>query len=217
MKNEITYDLRDGTYEYREVADCENGTPAWLYHHLGLCFSLPERQYDAEEIVEEFRAEFGEQLEALRAGFEVVWDGHNHVGNWPGDTDEEAVAPREAEYDLRREVEEWEPRAGIEIWDASDYYHGGLTTDQIIRELKITADTTDWQLNKIEETAQAEARVDGRHLSKLSEFVKSLRAQMIESHTCVECGTRAPKCYDAEIEPSWDCSTCLAASSADED
>jgi hypothetical protein len=176
MKCEITYDWRDGAVEFREVADHENGTPAWLYHGLGICFRLPEREYDAEEIVEEFRAEFGERLDALREGFEVVWDGHNHVGRFTEDDDSGAQESRvEDEYILHRDVEEWEPRCGVEVWNASDYYHGGLTTDQILRELGITAATTDEQLDTIAEDAQAAASVDRRKLSGLRAFVEAMR------------------------------------------
>jgi hypothetical protein len=175
MKCIITYDWRDGSIEFSEVADCENGTPAWLYDGLGIAFRLPERQYDEEEIVEEFRGSFGEQLDALRVGFEIVFDGHNHVGRWPNETEAEGETRMNVNYEIQRFVEEWEPRAGIEIWDASDYYHSGLTTEQILRELKITPTTTDEQLDEITSDAQDAARVDGRHLSRLSEFIEHMR------------------------------------------
>jgi hypothetical protein len=177
MRCEITYDWRDGSMEFAEVADSENGTPAWLYHGLGICFRLPEREYDADKIVEEFRAEFGERLDALREGFEVVWDGHNHVGRWPVEDDDSDAQERrcDAEFGLRCDVERWEPCCGLEIWEASDYYHGGFTTDQILCELGITAVTTDEQLDTIAEDAQAAASVDGRKLSGLHAFVEAMR------------------------------------------
>lgn len=176
MKIYITYDWRDGSIEFSEVADSENGTPMWLYHGLGVRFCLPERQYDAEEIVEEFREKFGEQLDALREGFAEVWDGHNHVGRWAGNAEKRY----EALYGIIHLVEEWDPQNGLEIWDASDYYHGGLTTEQIIRELKITATTTDEQLVEITKDAQDAALVEGRKLSRLSEFVEHMRTVAIE-------------------------------------
>jgi hypothetical protein len=38
---------------------------------------------------------------------------------------------------------------------------------------------------------------------------RSRGAEWITAHTCPECGTSAPACYDEEAHPSWDCSTCL--------
>jgi hypothetical protein len=222
MKNTITYDWRDGSIEHNEIADSETGTPMWLYHGLGISFRVPEREYDSKEIVEEFRAEFGERLDELRGDFSVEWDGHNHVGHWAGDEEKHC----EDMDDITHLIEEWEPECGLEIWDASDYYHGGLTTEQILCELKITAATTDEQLAKIAQDAQDAALVEGRHLSRLSEFVEHMREaeikakksrladpKWIDAHTCPVCGTRAPECYDDEETPAWDCSTCLSARS----
>jgi hypothetical protein len=38
---------------------------------------------------------------------------------------------------------------------------------------------------------------------------RSRGAEWITAHTCPECGTSAPACYDEEAHPSWDCSACL--------
>lgn len=180
MRSTITYDWRDGSIEHREVEDHENGTPFWLYHGLGIEFRVPERDYDSESLVEEFRAEFGEELDALREGFDEVWDGHNRVGSWPEQSVEERESHDEQIQALSYAVEQWEPRCGLEVWDASDYYHGALTFAQIVVELKITAVTTDAELDAIADDAQDAAVVEGRCLRGMRAFVEHIRNQVVD-------------------------------------
>jgi hypothetical protein len=186
MKNTITYDWRDGSIEHREIADFENGTPFWLYHGLGIEFRGPEREYDSEKLVEAFRAEFGDDLDALREGFAEVWDGHNHVGQWPEQSDEEREAHEIGMLALRDAVQQWEPGTGSEIWDASDYYHGALTFAQIVDAIGMTRNTTDDEIVEIVETEEQKAAVAGCTLRGLSKFVEGIRDRLREEGEEVE-------------------------------
>jgi hypothetical protein len=90
-KKFIEFDWRDGTYRFVEIPDYENGIPFDVYHGLCEWFGLEYREYDANEIVEAFKEEFGERLEEKRKKFDVMWDGHNHVAQW-----EEVGSPEDA-------------------------------------------------------------------------------------------------------------------------
>ena len=177
FKKFIEYDWRDGTYRFVEIPEYENGIPFDVYHGLCAWFGLEYRSYDSDELVEEFKAEFGERLEEKRKGFDVRWDGHNHVAQWEGEGTEEELHESEM---LDEEIREWSEKFGCEIWDASDYYHGGLTFEQIVKELNITAETTDDELTEIANNALDEALANGIKLEKMHEFAEHLRTRLIE-------------------------------------
>lgn len=177
-KSYIEYDWRDGSYRFVEIPEWENGIPFDVHHGLCVWFGLAHREYDKDEIVQAFKEGFGERLEETRKKFDVVWNGHNHVAQWEGEEDSQEVW--EEHMALDDEILSWSEKFGFEIWDASDYFYGGLTFEQIVRELKITAATTDDELNDIVTYALDEAFAQGIKLEKMHEFVEHIRAQLIE-------------------------------------
>jgi hypothetical protein len=177
-KCEIHYDWRDGAVEFCEVPDYENGVPADAYHGLVKIFPLACRGYDADIIVDEFKAEFGDELDMIREGFTVEWDGHNHVGRW-----EEGDRGRDRDTDIQMlgdRIRDWSERQGDEIWDASDYFHGGLTFEEIVHELKITTATTDDELDDIVTDALDHALAQGYKLEGMHKFAEHIRTQLLE-------------------------------------
>ena len=69
----------------------------------------------------------------------------------------------------------------LKLTGESDYYLGGLTFEQIVSTLKITATTTDEQLDEIADTEQDRAYVEGRKIAKVREFVEHIREQVREA------------------------------------
>jgi hypothetical protein len=167
-KKYITYDWRNGEICYEEQPSYETGTPAWLYHGLGVSFRLPERAYDETEIVEAFRAAFGPRLDALRETYSTEWDGHNRVGRHGGDPERY----HDEIYGISERVEEWAGHQGVEVWDASDWYCGGLTTSQILDELDAAHRTETEIYNTILEQAEAE----GVRLHDVEQFARWVKA-----------------------------------------
>ncbi len=101
----------------------------------------------AEELLEDVRP----LAERAVAGYSIRWDGHNRVGEYRGDG-----ADAMDEISELLEGRDWQECDTVQVWDAADYLQ------PIRREaaelLGITAESTDADLERVEEELCAEAR-----------------------------------------------------------
>lgn len=130
-----------------------SGVPSHVWHARTLRWSIPCLTADAANAL---LSEVLPIAERIVAGYELVWDGNNHVGEY----DEDAEAARE-EMAALLDGRQFGESEVIEVWDAGDWY-GSIGGHDAQREsLGITAETTDEEIDAIEarEDAAAEARV----------------------------------------------------------
>lgn len=110
-------------------------------------------------------AEIAPLAERVVAGFERVWDGNDHVGEF----DDDATAAIERIGSLCDR--DWSDQT-IEVWDAADWYGGVGGRDAQRSSLGITAETTDEELAAIIEREERNAapRIiegSGRYITRL--------------------------------------------------
>lgn len=171
MKNSILYDWRDGTVEFVQT---RGEMPLCVKNRLCASFDLPDREYDSEAVVEDFRADFGAELAKLGEGF-------NWIGQWPQSTEKECMARAERLYSLADEIHTWAGRYGYVEYDASEYYAAVYTLRDVGRLLGITADTTDADLDVIVDDAESKARREGYLLTGMRAFAEHVREHVIEN------------------------------------
>ena len=82
----ITLDGRDGTYAADYDAEIGGGVPSSLWH--GVICRIPAPALLLESYVEQYIDDVKRITEPARAGYEVIWNGNNHVGSWPHWTDD---------------------------------------------------------------------------------------------------------------------------------
>lgn len=146
-----------------------NAVPFRVWHRRALRWSIPALRTDvANALLDEIRPEAAR----IVAGYEVEWDGNNHVGSYSADA-EEAI---EAVSSLCERT--WDSDDIIEAWDAADWFGGVGSNDAQRRSLGITAATTDDELTAIVERERAEAaprEIEGidRHLSRLRDEARA--------------------------------------------
>lgn len=213
----IDYNPGTGEYDYNETPEWENGIPFSVYHRREIRFDLPSgRQYIEEEILEWFNGEFGSDVEKLRDGYTVEWDGNNHVGDWE---DEEAAGDIRFAIDEKLRDAETSGLLPCRIeWDCADWYLGGLSREDSAAELKITANTTDEQLVEISKGLGEDQDGPGGErivLTDVDDFLESLRQHLIEEDQqkmvsqCKYCG------HEYTDEDLYVCQSCGAESCTD--
>lgn len=132
-------------------AEIGNGVPFAVYHGHVQRWSIPALKAD---VANALLREIAPLAERMIAGYERVWDGHNHVAEFSEDADEadDAIIAL-----CNRVTEDADERSTVQVWDASDWFAGiGNAADQC-EALKITAETTDDELRAIADAADVEA------------------------------------------------------------
>lgn len=102
------------------------------------------------------------------AGYESVWNGHNHVAQFSEDAEraiEEIGALCEDAGEDPEEVES--------PWDAADWYRP--VEDSLAEDLGITASTTDEELSAIAEKEEASAQSEGMRVEGILEHLEGVR------------------------------------------
>jgi len=140
-----------------------NGVPFSVYHGREQRWSIPAL---TEEAANGLLAEILPLAERVVAGYERVWNGSNHVGQFT----EDAEQAMESIYDLCQR--DWSDRT-IEAWDAADWFGGVGNRAAQRRSLKITAETTDEALAAIIETEDDAAHP--RIIEGLAKYITALR------------------------------------------
>ena len=143
------------------------GTPFRVWHGRAIRWAIPALTTEAAEALLE---EILPLAQRVVEGYECRWDGSNHVGKLDEDAQEAAEAIRDL---CDRDWSEWEV---LSVWDASDWYGQCGGGEYLARQVGITAETTDEQLDAIvehEETEASPARIEG-----IEAFLRDLREEL---------------------------------------
>lgn len=136
----IELDCRDGTVEADWDPEIGGGVPMCVHHGIRRRYTIPCLQAKfANALMHRLKPLFQRVVD----GFEIIWDGHNHVAKL---SDDATDADEEIQQQCRNCMEDRDPEDCVAYWDAGDWL------DPIRKELEdeITADTTDEQLDTIE-------------------------------------------------------------------
>jgi len=111
-----------------------NAVPSNIYHGLVRRYFLPYPIY--ANSANNLMAKIAPLAERVCAGFEAVWDGHNHVGKL---SDDALQAESEIEHLIEQSLDEAD---AIKVWDAADWLEV-IDPEKIAEELGITADMSE--------------------------------------------------------------------------
>lgn len=122
-----------------------NAVPSDVYHGLVRRYYLPYPIYS--DSANGLMADILPLAQRVCAGFEVVWDGHNHVGKL---SDDALQAESEIEHLIEQSLDE--ESDAIKVWDAADWL---ADTDPltVAEELGITADMSEDDVLALEDKA----------------------------------------------------------------
>lgn len=163
----VSLDCDSGTLSASYNPEIGNGVPFAVYHGREQRWSIPALTADAANGLLSEILPFAERVVA---GYERVWDGHNHVGQFS----EDAEQAMESIYDICQR--DWSSRT-IEAWDAADWYGGVGNRAAQRRSLKIAAETTDEALAAIIETEDDAAHP--RIIHGLAKYLADLRDEAV--------------------------------------
>lgn len=130
----------------RSFAVCHGHVQRW---------SIPVLSADAANSL---LAEILPYAERVVAGYERVWDGNNHVGEYSEDAQEAIESIRDLCDRARADADE---HSTVQVWDAGDWFGGIGRWEAQCEALGITAETTDDELRAIEAAAEVEAANNG--------------------------------------------------------
>ena len=131
------------------------GTPFRVWHGRAIRWSIPAL---TESAAEGMLLDLIPLAERICAGYSCAWDGSNNVGRYSEDARDAAEAIR----DLCDR--DWSEGETLSVWDAHDWYGSCGTGAQIARQVGLTAETTDAELDSIvesEESAASPHQIDG--------------------------------------------------------
>ena len=145
----------------------QGGTSMDEYHHrkLSYCVDITPDEDEVEEYLNSDEAQA--LLDRICDGHQVVWDGHNRVGELSDDA-EAAVAELLAGLN-ELSASEWE------LWSADDW----LQYDDLAAR-GLNAATTDDELNAIVVEIESEAESEKKTIYGVEEYLAEKRAEMRE-------------------------------------
>ena len=156
----IAMDYEDGISSLRIDKWLDNdGTPFCVYHRRALRIGLADADAvpDDAALLEWARDELGEHLTALCDGYNEHCDGNNYVGTWTDDVYEQH---HEAIDEIICEAQRLGTMPTQEVWEASDYYMGGLPFDALVELLGVGPQSTEEEVLAALE-ADADGALDG--------------------------------------------------------
>jgi hypothetical protein len=132
-----------------------NALPFAVYHGHVQRWSIPALKAD---VVNALLREIAPLAERMIAGYERVWDGHNHVAEFSEDADEadDAIIAL-----CDRATADADEHSTVQVWDASDWFLGINDAKVQCEAFGITAETTDDELRTIADAAEVEAADNG--------------------------------------------------------
>ena len=145
-----------------------------VWNRLAVRFSIPCLTADAANALME---EVANDCAKICDGFEVVWNGHNHVGRFSERAAElvESLGGLEA-------GRQWDESEVIKFWDACDWFSSGCGgwAGQA-KQLGITPTTTDKELDAIVAREEAVASDNGSTLEGTREHLIDVREHAIQN------------------------------------
>lgn len=151
----VSLDCDSGTLSASYNAEIGNGVPFAVYHGREQRWSIPALTADAANSL---LAEIAPFAERMVAGYERVWDGHNHVAVFSDDADEADDAIISL---CDRATADADEHSTVQAWEASEWFGGLGNAAAQCEALKITAETTDHELRTIASAAETEASDHG--------------------------------------------------------
>ena len=184
--NYIEFDKRDGSLCLAERPSGE--TPFDVFHGLVEQFVLPgSMEYDDEEIVAWFRERYEDELKEIMESGEEAWNGSNWVWRSSADWNDSNHSPIMKIEDDINDLSRNGQIPGKEIWDATDWWLGGMSIEQAAAEIGITAKTTNDELDCLADKAQQIVEMEGSTpegqsivIEGMATFCERLREHMIE-------------------------------------
>lgn len=163
----VELDCRTGELSADWNGEIGNAVPSDVYHGHRTRWTIPTLKADAANALLEKISSIAQDI---CDGYTSHWDGNQYVAHLT-DAAEDACDQIgqicDAMYDDSTDQ--------IAAWDAGDWLAGIGRRERQCRELKITADTTDEQLDIIETRLTAEALNEGAVLDRLGRYLLILR------------------------------------------
>lgn len=150
----VTLDCANGRLTAECSSEIGSGIPVAVCHGHVQRWSIPALKAD---VVNALLREIAPLAERMIAGYERVWDGHNHVAEFSEDADEadDAIVAL-----CNRVTEDADEHSTVQVWDASEWFGGIGNAAAQCEALGITAETTDDELRTIADAADVEAADD---------------------------------------------------------
>lgn len=150
----VSLDCASGRLTAEHDPEIGNAVPFVVYHGHVQRWSIPALKAD---VVNALLREIAPLAERMIAGYERVWDGHNHVAEFSEDADEadDAIVAL-----CNRVTEDADEHSTVQVWDASEWFGGIGNAAAQCEALGITAETTDDELRTIADAADVEAADD---------------------------------------------------------
>lgn len=168
---DITLNCETGVLSMDYAANIGNCTPMNVFYNRALEWTVPLLKPEtANSLLEEIKP----YAQQIVDGFESVWDGSNHVGEFT----EEAYQAERTIDDIVAAVE-----SDVSVWDAIDWYLNAMSSADVCAELGITAETTIEEIEKIAEFEEANADDGTGNIIILNDVEKALtrfRDELIE-------------------------------------
>lgn len=168
----VELDCEHGTLTCSTNPEIGNAVPVKVWHGHTRRWGIPAlKAHIANDLLEAIRP-FAERV---CEGYESVWDGHNHVAEFTEDA-EEAMGEIQDLCDQNQE----DGNNTILVWEAAEWFALSGGDYAIARELKITAATTDEDLERIaaKEKEDAESTMECDVLEGTLKFFKGVREYM---------------------------------------
>lgn len=147
----VALDCETGTLRAETDGEIGGAVPVRVWHKRVLRWKIPALK---ASVADELLAELVPLAERVVAGYSCEWDGHNNIGRYSDD----AMSARDEIDDLRHKYDS-DDTAALVVWEAADWYDA-MGAAEVVRELGITADTTDEQIEALAESELAKARAD---------------------------------------------------------
>lgn len=148
------------TAEYNGIIG--SGVPIHVFNMRHLCWPIPCLTADAANALLD---ELAPLADKVVDGYDLVYDGHNHIGKFDG----EAMVAREAIH-LLTTGRDFNDAQLIEAWDAADYYRvvGNVDTQR-----KLLGITTDCDIDAVIRRERRDAQP--RLINNLDSYLRELQ------------------------------------------
>lgn len=177
-------------------AEIGSAVPFAVHHGHTQRWSIPAlKAKAANELLEEIAP----LAARVVAGYSSEWDGSNNVAELSDDAE---AAREEIDALCERITDRADESETVSVWEASSWYSGVGDRDQQRDALKITAETTDAELEEIETREDDTARSNGCDVIEChADYLRSLRDEAIEE--AIESGDAVRVASDLYVVNAW--------------
>lgn len=168
----LELDCRRRTLSASYDPEIGNAVPVRVWNRLAVRFGIPCLTADAANtLMDEIAADCAEICD----GFERVWDGHNHVGQF---------TPRASELlealHYLQVSRSWDEDECVQRWQADDWFGGLGGWRSQATSLGITAATTDAELDALAASEEREAGVSNVTVEGVRDHLSWVREKALD-------------------------------------